>query len=189
MPDRSAPARPPSGGELVFDERLTAPWWWWLPGLGVAVLLAAEVHLGYPGIRSWLPYLLTVPLATAVLARMGRQRVRVSGTELCVGPAHVALGHLGQVAVIPPADKRQALGPGLDPAAFLLHKAWIGPLVRAELIDPQDPTPYWIFSSRRAGELAAVLQAAIPQAGLADGRPDGPAERAHPADPPPVTGR
>lgn len=164
MPDRPAPGRrrpssPSRGTEPAFDERLTVPLWWWPLGLGVATLLAAEVHMGYPGVRAWLPYLLTVPLTAAVLVRMGSRRVRLSGGELRVGPAHVPLRHLGQVQVIPPAAKRRALGPDLDPAAFVLHSAWVGPLVRVELTDPRDPTPYWIFSVRRATDLAAILKA------------------------------
>ncbi|HEX2300204.1 MAG TPA: DUF3093 domain-containing protein, partial [Pseudonocardiaceae bacterium] len=138
---------------------LTVPLWWWPLGLGVAALLAAEVHMGYPGIRSWLPYLLTVPLAAAVLIRMGRHRIRLDRGELYVGPAHIPLRHLGKVEVIAPADKRRAMGPELDPAAFVLHAAWVGPMVRVELTDPHDTTPYWIFSVRRATELAALLHA------------------------------
>lgn len=147
----------PGAPKPSFDERLTVPWWWWPLGLGVAALLAAEVHMGYPGVRSWLPYLLTVPLAVAVLIRTGRHRVRLDRGELHVGPAHIPLRHLGQVDVIPPAGKRRALGPDLDPAAFVLHSGWVGPLVRVEVTDPQDPTPYWIFSVRRAAALAALL--------------------------------
>lgn len=109
--------------------------------------------------RAWLPYLLTVPLAGAVLTRMSLRRVRLSGGELWVGPAHVPIRHLGQVEVIQPSDKRRALGPDLDPEAFVLHSAWVGPVLRVELTDPLDPTPYWIFSVRRAEELAALLRA------------------------------
>ena len=155
---RRAQGRQPPDTEPVFDERLTVPWWWWPLGLGVAALLAAEVHMGYPGVRAWLPYLLTVPLAGAVLIRWGRRRVQLAGGNLQVGPAHVPLRHLGKVEVIRPSAKRQALGPDLDPAAFVLHSAWIGPVLRIELTDPQDPTPYWIFSVRRAEELAALLR-------------------------------
>jgi hypothetical protein len=139
------------------------PWWWWPLGLGVAALLAAEIHMGYPGVRAWLPYLLTVPLAGAVLIRLGRWRVRLAGDELQVGPARVPIRHLGAVEVIAPSGKQRALGPDLDPAAFVLHSAWIGPVLRIELIDPQDPTPYWIFSVRRAEELAALLRTSIGQ--------------------------
>ena len=161
MPVRRAQGRQPPDTEPVFDERLTVPWWWWPLGLGVAALLAAEVHMGYPGVRAWLPYLLTVPLAGAVLIRWGRRRVRLSGGELQVGPAHVPIRHLGKVEVIHPSGKQRALGPDLDPAAFVMHSAWIGPVLRIELADPQDPTPYWIFSVRRAEELAALLRTSI----------------------------
>lgn len=126
-------------------------------------MLAAEVHLGHPGVRAWLPYLLTVPLAVAVLVRMGRRRIRLAGGELWVGPAHIPIRHLGQVEVIHPSAKRRALGPDLDPAAFVLHSAWIGPVLRVELTDPQDPTPYWVFSVRRAEELAGLLVARTDQ--------------------------
>ena len=161
MPDRRAPdGHPPviDATEPVFAERLTVPLWWWPLGLGVATLLAAEVHMGYPGMRAWLPYVVTVPLTCVMLVWLGRHRIQLSGGELRVGPAHVPVRHLGQVEVIHPAGKRRALGPDLDPAAFVLHCAWIGPMVRITITDPADPTPYWVFSVRRAEGLAALLR-------------------------------
>lgn len=152
-----------------FDERLSVPWWWWPLGLGVGALLAAEVHLGYPGIRAWLPYLLFVPVAVAVLLRLGRHRVQLCGSELCVGDAHVPLRYLGEVVVVPARYKRRVLGPELDPAAFVLHRPWIGPMLRVELTDPHDPTPYWLFSVRRGDELAGLLGQEQPE--TRNGRP------------------
>lgn len=133
------------------------PWWWWPVALGIAGLLAAEVHLGYPGVRAWLPYLVTAPLAVAVLLRLGRHRVQLTADELRVGPARVALCHLGEVATVPAESKRRSMGPELDPAAFVLHRPWVGSALRVELVDPADPTPYWLFSVRHADELAALL--------------------------------
>jgi len=127
----------------------------------VAALLAAEVHMGYPGVRAWLPYLLSVPLACMVLLWMGRHRVQLCDGELKVGPARVPVHYLGQVEVIHPAGKRRALGPDLDPAAFMLHCAWIGPMLRIAVTDSADPTPYWVFSVRRAEKLATLLRDSI----------------------------
>lgn len=182
MPDHPAPGRrvPTSDEKLhaydeklpAFDEKLTVPWWWWPLGIGVAALLAAEVHLGYPGVRAWLPYLLTVPLTVAVLVHLGRRRIRICEGELQVGSAHIPLRHLGRIQVIPPAGKQRALGPDLDPAAFVLHRAWIGPLLHVELTDPQDPTPYWIFSARRGADLAEVLRTRTGPSGRDDVRQD-----------------
>ncbi len=162
VPEHPAPAggQPP---DVSFDERQTVPWWWWPLGLGIAALLAAEVHLGYPGIRAWLPYLLTAPIAVAVLLRLGRQRVQLSGDELRVGVAHVGLQHLGEVVTVPARYKRRAMGPDLDPDAFVLHRPWVGPMLRVEITDPADPTPYWLFSVRRADELAALLRQQQPE--------------------------
>lgn len=150
--DTGAPTR------VLFEERLRVPLWWWLPGLGVAGLLAAEVHMGYPGIRAWAPYLLLVPVAVAALLSLGRTRVQVADGELRVGRAHVPLRFVGEVDIIARQHKRQVLGPDLDPAAYLVHRAWVGPLVRVRLTDPDDPTPYWVFSTRRPEELAKVLR-------------------------------
>jgi hypothetical protein len=152
------PGRRQANAEPAFDERLAVPWWWWPLGFGIAVLLAAEVHMGYPGIRAWLPYLLMVPLVGVILGFMGRHRVTLRDGELRVGPAHISVRDLGQPEVISPEAKRRALGPELDPAAFLLHAGWVGPVVRIPVIDPADPTPYWIFSVRQADKLAALLR-------------------------------
>ena len=98
-----------------------------------------------------------VPLASAVLMRMGRHRVALRDGELRVGPAHIPVRHLGQIEVLYPNAKRRALGPDLDPAAFMLHTGWVGPVLRITVIDRADPTPYWIFSVRQAEKLAALL--------------------------------
>jgi len=134
------------------------PWWWWPLGLGVAALLAAEVHMGYPGVRAWLPYVLIIPFAGVVLGFMGRHHVALRNGELRVGPARIPVHELAQPEVIQPHAKRRALGPDLDPAAFVLHAGWIGPVVRITVTDPADPTPYWIFSVRQADKLAALLR-------------------------------
>jgi hypothetical protein len=104
--------------------------------------------MGYPGVRSWIGYAVTVPLAVLVLVGLGRIRVRVTDDELQVGTARLALRHVGRVDVVAKRDKQVALGPQLDPAAFMMHRAWIGPVVRIEVTDSDDPTPYWVLSVR-----------------------------------------
>ncbi|MFD1150650.1 DUF3093 domain-containing protein [Saccharothrix hoggarensis] len=143
---------------IVFRERLYVPWWGWPLPLAAAALLAAEIHMGFPGVRSWLPYVITVPLALLLIVRMGSTKVEVSGGELRVGAAHVPLDLLGEVEVFDAKAKRKAMGPNLDPLAFVTHRGWVGPMVRVELKDPADPTPYWLFSVRSAEELAALLR-------------------------------
>jgi DUF3093 family protein len=146
-----------TSGTPRFDERLSVPWWWYLLALGLAVLLGAEVHMGYPGVRSWIGYAITIPLCLGAVVWLGRVRVRVADGELHAGDARLPLRYVGHVDVVPREGKQVALGPELDPAAHLVHRAWIGPVVRIEVTDPDDPTPYWIVSSRDPDALVAAL--------------------------------
>lgn len=146
-------------GDVLFSERLYVPWWGWPLPLAGAVLLAAEIHMGYPGVRSWLPYLLLVPLVVVTMLWLGRQRVQVKDGELWVGEAHLPLEFVGRVTALDVNEKRPAMGRDLDPAAFVAHRGWVGPAVLVELTDPADPTPYWLFSTRRAEQLAELLRA------------------------------
>jgi Protein of unknown function (DUF3093) len=138
-------------------ERLHVTWYLWPLPLVAAGLLAAEVHLGYPGVRAWLPYVLLLPLTAVLIWRAGRTPVRIEGGELHVGDAHLPLEHVGTVEVFDGKQKRQVLGRRLDPAAYVLHRGWVGPTVRVEVTDPEDPTPYWVFSTRHPEKVASLL--------------------------------
>jgi hypothetical protein len=142
----------------TYRERLYVTWYWWPLPLAAAGLLAAEVHLGYPGVRAWLPYVLLLPLTALLVWRAGSATVRVQDGELWVGKAHLPLRFVGEVQVVSAKEKRRVLGPHLDPAAFLLHRGWIGPVVRLRQTDPEDPTPYWVFSTRHPDRLVEALR-------------------------------
>jgi hypothetical protein len=137
---------------------LSVPLWWYLVAVGVAILLGAEIHMGYPGVRAWIGYALCVPVAVLALVLLGRTRVRVADGTLSVGSAATELRHLGRAEIVPKADRQRALGPELDPAAYLMIRTWVRQVVRVEITDPDDPTPYWVFSVRDAPGLVAALK-------------------------------
>ncbi|MGV0605528.1 DUF3093 domain-containing protein [Mycolicibacterium sp. XJ1904] len=144
-----------------YRERLWVPWWWWPPGLGLAALIALEINMGIPAIPEWLPYALLLPVAAVVLLWLGRTEVRVvsgpGGTELWAGPAHLPADVITRSAEVPRSAKSAALGRQLDPAAYVVHRAWVGPMVLVVLDDPDDPTPYWLVSCRQPGRVLAAL--------------------------------
>ncbi|MPY97255.1 MAG: DUF3093 family protein [Actinophytocola sp.] len=161
---------------VTYHERLYVAWWGWLLPFAAAVLIAFEVGLAYESVPDWLPYVVTLPLALAVLLLLGKTSVRITTaydedgeTELHVGNAHLPVRYIGEIEVIAQPDKRVALGPGLDPAAFVVHRGWVGPLVRVEVADEQDPTPYWLFSTRKPERVAALLAAATPSSDTGGG--------------------
>lgn len=145
-----------------YRERLTVPWWWWPPALGVASVIALEVNQGVRTLPDWVPFAVLVPVAAAVLVWLGRVEVAVVSrdgvVELQAGPAHLPADVIERCAVVPRTAKSAALGRQLDPAAFVLHRAWVGDLVLVVLDDPEDPTPYWLVSSRRPDQVLAALR-------------------------------
>ena len=156
-----------SAAKVRYSERLYVTWWGWLLPLTAAVLIAAEVQMVAAAIPVWLPYVIAVALAAGVVVSLGRTAVRVTTasdsdgeSELHVGDAHLPMRYVGEVEVVGKRDKRIALGPGLDPAAYVVHRGWVGPMVRVELLDEQDPTPYWLFSTRKPERVAEVLTSA-----------------------------
>ncbi|MFP5070611.1 DUF3093 domain-containing protein [Pseudonocardia nantongensis] len=157
--------RPPekdsaTSGPTAFDERLSVPVWWYLPAVGLGVLLGAEIHMGYPGLRAWIGYLTMIPLCVLALWWMGRSRTTVRDGRLVSNERSVPLSVVGVTDTVARADKQRAMGPDLDPAAYVLHRAWVGPLVRVEITDPASDEPYWVLSSRRPEELRDAITAA-----------------------------
>ncbi|MFD4294834.1 DUF3093 domain-containing protein [Rhodococcus sp. NPDC058505] len=170
MPANPQPGNPqptsgptPATDRSSYSERLWVPPWWWVAGLAVAGLLAAEVNMAQPGIPAWLPYALLLPFPVWGLLWLSRMRVDVvagahgDAGELRVGRAHLPVDVIARVAVVPPSAKSAALGRQLDPAAFVQNRTWIKTMLLIVLDDPDDPTPYWLVSTRRPHELAAAL--------------------------------
>jgi Protein of unknown function (DUF3093) len=145
-----------------YRERLWVPWWWWPPGLGLAALIALEVNQGVPTLPNWLPFAILLPVAATVLLWFGKTEVRVLGgageTELWVGPAHLPVSVVSRSAEVPRSAKSAALGRQLDPAAFVVHRAWVGPMALLVLDDPDDPTPYWLVSCRHPDRVLNALR-------------------------------
>jgi hypothetical protein len=149
-----------------YRERLWVPWWWWLPALGVAALIALEVNQGIPSLPDWLPFAVLLPVAAVAMVWLSRVELQVvaagpdagAETELWIGEAHLPASVVSKSAAIPRSAKSAALGRQLDPAAYVVHRGWVGPLVLLVLDDPDDPTPYWLISARHPDRVLAALR-------------------------------
>lgn len=148
-----------------YSERLWVPWWWWPLGFALAALIAFEVNLGVTDLPDWLSYIMLFAVATGALLWLGRVEIRVTtgsegeaGAELWVGEAHLPVSVIARSAEIARTAKSMALGRQLDPAAYVLHRAWVGPMVLVVLDDPDDPTPYWLVSCRHPERVLSALR-------------------------------
>ncbi|XTZ14965.1 DUF3093 domain-containing protein [Micromonospora echinospora] len=152
----SSPPSPPG----THAERLTLPWWLWLGGVAVAVLLAVEIWMGAPGLRAWLPFVVLLPATAAGLWWLGRIRVTVDDGELRVDDARLPVRFVADVVPLDADGRREVLGVGADPLAFVVQRPWVSGAVQVLLDDPADPTPFWVVSTRHPVRLAAALLAA-----------------------------
>ncbi|MEV6812235.1 DUF3093 domain-containing protein [Micromonospora sp. NPDC051296] len=144
----------------AYAERLLLPWWLWLAGLAAAALLAVEVWMGGAGVRAWLPFAVLLPATVAGLAWLGRIRIAVTDGELRVDDARLPVRFVADAVPLDADGRREVLGVGADPLAFVVQRPWIRGAVQVVLDDPADPTPFWVVSSRHPVELAEALLAA-----------------------------
>ncbi|MGI5522676.1 DUF3093 domain-containing protein [Micromonospora sp. CA-259024] len=152
--------QPPVAARTAYAERLDLPWWLWLVALLAAALLAAEIWMGASGVRAWLPFAVLLPLTAVGLWWLGRVRVAVTDSELLVDDARLPVRFVADVVPLDVAGRREVLGVGADPLAFVVQRPWVSGAVQVVLDDPADPTPFWVVSTRHPVELAdAVLTA------------------------------
>ncbi|WP_077081666.1 DUF3093 domain-containing protein [Mycobacterium numidiamassiliense] len=144
-----------------YRERLWVPWWWWPLAFALAALISFEVNLGVKSLPDWLPFAVLFAVAAGALLWLGRVEIQVrasdGGVELWAGNAHLPVTVIARFAEIARSAKSAALGRQLDPAAYVLHRGWVGPMILLVLDDPDDPTPYWLVSCRHPQRVLSAL--------------------------------
>jgi hypothetical protein len=144
----------------AFHERLWPGPGGWLIAAGLGSLIGL-VLFPVSLALAWAVGIAAVIVALVVTVAL-TPRVAVAGGELRAGAAHIPVSLLGDATTLSGEALRTALGPDLDARAHVCLRGWIHSAVRVELMDPEDPTPYWIVSTRRPAELAAAVQHASP---------------------------
>lgn len=135
------------------------------PSLGVWVLVpvvtgAVVVSLLPIGVVPAVVGAVVVAALLLTWAVMATPVVAVDAGQLVAGRARVPVSLLGDAVVARGADARTERGPRLDARAYLLIRGWIDPVVRVQLRDPADPTPYWLVSTRHPERLVQALEKA-----------------------------
>jgi hypothetical protein len=155
------PAEQVGGSPTVsYRETLRTPWWWYPVALGIAALLAAEFRIGGIDLTVWIPFGTLLPLSVVLVWLLGRGRLEVSGGELRVRGAHLPLRYVSGAIALDAATLRRVVGREGDPAAYVSIRPWIGPGVQVWLDDADDPTPYWVVSSRYPDRVVSAVRAA-----------------------------
>ena len=153
---------PPSGapGGRVYVEQLRVPLRWWAVAtmFWASVLLALLVAI--PALVACLVAGGLAALNALVLHSYGAARVSVVGGVFEAGRARIPVHLLGSPEPLDAAGARRAAGVDADARAYLLIRPYVPTAVRVRVVDPADPTPYWLVSTRHPTVLAAELAAA-----------------------------
>jgi hypothetical protein len=99
-------------------------------------------------------------LWVGMFASYGSARVTVRDGVLTAGRARIRVAHLGAVTALDAETARLLAGRDADARAYLLIRPYLRTAIRADVVDPADPTPYWLVGTRHPDRLAAALQAA-----------------------------
>ena len=96
-------------------------------------------------------------IAIIYLSLAMRSTISFDGKELRIDRAHIDIKYLGDAKILDSSAMRLLRTRDADPAAYLAIKFWAPVGVKITVVDPRDPTPYWLITSKRGEEIAALL--------------------------------
>jgi hypothetical protein len=145
---------------VIFKEVLRPPIWVLAFIYFLLLSLVIAIWAAFSPRATFFTFLVAT-IAIIYLAFAMRSTITISDSEsdreLRVGRAHIARNFIGKVTVVDSQTMRLLRTRDADPAAYLAIKFWASTGVKIEITDPQDPTPYWLITSKRGEEIAALL--------------------------------
>lgn len=141
--------------DLEYTELVLPKWTSFLPLLIVYPTFWLTLAPFDAGLGSILGILVTALISLAMVT--SSPRITISASKIRVGRAEIELSLLGKATVIEKTAQFAARGSQLDARAYLSLQPSVQGLIRLELNDPADPTPYWLFSSRKPEIVAGLL--------------------------------
>jgi hypothetical protein len=83
--------------------------------------------------------------------------IEVTTEQFVAGRARLPIRFIGSVEGFRDDEATLERGQRLDSHAWLLIRGWIGPIVRVDVLDENDPTPYWVVSTRHPEDVVAAI--------------------------------
>ncbi|WP_144758926.1 DUF3093 domain-containing protein [Curtobacterium sp. 9128] len=140
----------------LYRERLWAP-----PGLYLATALVIPASLlVFLPINATTGVVVAACMEAAVLVLLWLLApvIEVTETEFRAGRAHLPRNLVGEVAAFTGAEATTQRGPKLDARAWTLFRGYVRGVVRVEVRDDADPTPYWLVSARHPQKIVEALR-------------------------------
>mgnify|MGYP002655325601 CR=1 FL=1 len=87
-------------------------------------------------------------LAIIFLGLFAAPTLSLSSKTLSIANVKIPTQHVKAITVVEASAQQSEKGPKLNPSAYVRFQVGVKGLLKIELNDPKDPTPYWLISSR-----------------------------------------
>lgn len=141
---------------MIFREVLRPPIW----VLAFIYFLLLSIVLSVWAAFDTRATLITLAISTLALIWIAiamKSEITFDGNTLRIDQANIEKRYLGRVTVLDRSAMRLLRTRDADPAAYLAIKFWEPRGLRIDLNDSRDATPYWLITSKRGEEIAALL--------------------------------
>lgn len=147
----ASPAEP----TVLFNEKLwpsVGTWIW-------PLLLAATAGVAFAPIATWLGILIgvIVLVVLSLIIVLTVPKIVVTKDSVRVGRSNIEREYIGEVTGYRGEEAFKQRGQKLHGLAFMNLRGWLDAVVKMEVTDPRDQTPYWLTSTRRPEELTRAL--------------------------------
>lgn len=140
----------------MYREKLYPAWW-----LIVAIFLVVptSILLFFPlSILVGTVTGLTLWLGTVGLLWWTSPRLSIDQGVFRAGRSMIGHEHVANVEAVSADQARDEKSVKLDARAWLVLRPWITPAVKITVNDPDDPTPYWLVSTRNPDAVVEAWQ-------------------------------
>jgi hypothetical protein len=141
---------------VIFKEVLRPPIWVLTFIYFLLLSLVIAFWAAFDNRTAFISFLMAT-VAIIYIAIAMRSTISIDGQELRIDQAHIELKYLGGVEQLTSSQMRLLRTRDADPAAYLAIKFWLSTGVKITISDPRDPTPYWLVTSKRGDQIAALL--------------------------------
>lgn len=147
----------PAAPAVRYRERLLPRWPAIAVILGLIAMLAIAYGAAFGATLGWL-LASALTLAIGALAYRGSPTIEVTDEAITAGGARLPRQWAGQVRLLDSAGMRIERGPNGDARRYVVLRPWAARGgILLDNLDPQDPHPAWLLSSRDPQALASAL--------------------------------
>lgn len=135
-------------------------WLWPTPWLFISsLLLIPAVIIVFAPINMSVGIVMAIAmyLAFVLFLVFSTKTVRITDGRFHAGRANIPLEFVGTPEAFTKDEATIQRGQKLDARAWILLKGGIGPVVKLPILDVDDPTPYWLISTRHPAKLLEAL--------------------------------